>query len=206
MRRKVLVTIIWLCLGISPEAIHSAEPNKAHLLPKWSSIENAVALHFRAQKHRQQNDLISRDNLRAVLRELERQGWKPSDSDSLVNRALSEDHFLVRSLRAKSGLTFMRAVSSMPQGYDRLDQLSQLSDGRSIVQRLIDGPDGYKLLDYMTQASGGKELGAMLSATPGARDFNKPTGRIYTSDELLAALDKSYRNETSPKRKGRPTR
>ncbi len=202
-----MLTMIGLfCLGVVPRAVGSAEPSKAAALPRWSAIENAVLLHFHAQKNRHPLDILSRDETRAVLRKLEQIGWKPADGDGLMNRTLAEDHFLVRALRAKGGIPFMRAVGGMSQGYDRLDQLSQLSDGRSIVQRLIDGPDGHKLLEYMTQASGGMELGAMLSATPGARDFNKPTGRIYTVDALLAALDQSYRGELNPKRKARPTR
>jgi len=44
----------------------------------------------------------------------------------------------------------------------------------------------------MTTTSGGKELGKLLSNNPRTRNFNKPTGRIYTAAMLIARLEESH--------------
>jgi hypothetical protein len=37
----------------------------------------------------------------------------------------------------------------------------------------------------------------MMADTPNGTDLNKPTGRIYTADDLLAILQKVYRESTA---------
>jgi hypothetical protein len=40
----------------------------------------------------------------------------------------------------------------------------------------------------MTESEGGKNLGRSLQKAPGGKDFNKPTGRVYTLESFLAEL------------------
>ena len=49
-------------------------------------------------------------------------------------------------------------------------------------------PDGYKLFEYLTTAPGGNEMSKMLMNGSAGRDFNKPTGRAYTTDGLIQLL------------------
>jgi hypothetical protein len=78
-----------------------------------------------------------------------------------------------------------------PNGYDRIDRLSRLPLGQQTVRDLIRGPGGEKMVAYMTTASGGKELGKMLSNDPQGKQFNAPTGRIYTVAMLLDRMKQS---------------
>jgi hypothetical protein len=64
--------------------------------------------------------------------------------------------------------------------------------GQQQIADLIRSPDGYKIFEYMTTTQGGRNLGGMLSQGVNGRDFNSPTGRIYTEVELLKRLKKSY--------------
>jgi hypothetical protein len=86
----------------------------------------------------------------------------------------------------------MRQSAGFPLAYDRMDHLERLSDGQRILDRLVDGPDGYKLIEYLTSAPGGKNMGKMLTEAPHGVDFNKPTGRIYTQEQLLDRLKESH--------------
>jgi hypothetical protein len=65
--------------------------------------------------------------------------------------------------------------------------MAEMPQGHSTIERLIKGPDGHKMLDYMTHAKGGRELAKMLSKD-GAGNFEQPTGKIYTVDELIKEL------------------
>ena len=87
----------------------------------------------------------------------------------------------------------MEGIAKYPDAYDRLDRLSRLPYGRQTVHDLIQRPGGEKMTQYMSTASGGKEIGKKFANAPGATDFNKSTGRIYTVAMLLGQLQEQYR-------------
>jgi hypothetical protein len=161
-------------------------------LPDFAVVEQQTKAHFKAIKDLQAGDLISRDQVEELFEVLARFGWQVADRDEILAQVLSESDPLVKRLRTKAGKKFMRQAAGYPQAYDRLDHLERLSDGRRILDRLIEGPDGYKLIEYLTTSSGGKNMGKMLSEAPGGDKFNKATGRIYTQEQLLDRLKESY--------------
>lgn len=160
--------------------------------PAWKDIQATVVATLAADERYRSGDLISQRELNEVFKALQAKGWSPADRKQMLEQALPADAPLVRELRTEAGRKFMRQVGPMPDGYDRLDHLSRLGDGPRIVRKLIAGPDGYKLLEYLTSASGGDELGKMLAKAPDGRDFNRPTGRVYTQAALLSRLKESY--------------
>jgi len=91
----------------------------------------------------------------------------------------------------------MRQISKYPGAYDRMDHLSQLPRGQRMLGDLVKGPDGYKMIEYMATAKGGQQLGKMLSETPKGHHFNRPTGRIYTAEQLLAQLKSRFEKHTA---------
>jgi hypothetical protein len=165
---------------------------KKPALPDFSMVTEVVERKLKADRNYRPGDLISRGDLEPIFKELAERGWKVADRSEIEKQLLADGDFLVRELRTNSGRTFMRQVGSYPDGYGRLDHLADLSDGRLIVRRLIDGPDGYKLLEYLTTAPGGREMGKMLTQAPHGKNFNQPTGRIYTADALLERLKSSH--------------
>ena len=66
-----------------------------------------------------------------------------------------------------------------------------------IVNVTVTDPDGYKLFEYMTTSKGGKALGEQLSNSRRGRNFNKPTGRIYTAKGLIERLKLSHAGHVS---------
>ena len=86
----------------------------------------------------------------------------------------------------------MRNVREYPMVYDRMDRLTGLANGRKMLQEMIKLPDGHKVMLKLTQKTDGKETDPLLSRLRKGANFDKPTGRIYTVEYLLAALKNSY--------------
>jgi len=164
----------------------------------FSRIEQVVVDHFRAIPDYRPGSMITRSQVEAVLKKLDRLGRPLADRNEILGRVLADDEWLVQELRSSDGRKFASHIAGQPGGYDRLDRLSRLANGKRIVHDLIRGPGGYRMIEYMTQSRGGRELGKMLSKAPNGADFNQPTGRIYTLDGLLAQLKKSCQAEKKP--------
>lgn len=194
MRAVAVIAVTTAIAAMSLAAGQSVarEPRQASAVAgraaDWTLVEKTVREHFAAAGDFKPGDLITRDQVEAVLARLEKLGWKVEDAKALASKAPDADQWWVRQLRAPSGRQFMRASARYPSAYDRLERLSRLPDGRSILERLIAGPDGYKLVEYLATQPGGREMGRMLSQAPQGTDFNEPTGRLYTVDQLLAEL------------------
>ncbi len=171
----------------------------AESMPAFAVVNNAWQRHFAVTDEFKKGDLITRDQVKPLLAEIESLGWNIADRQDILSRALSAKEFLVTELRgSKKGLAFMRAVSGLPHAYDRLDHLVRIPRGKQTVHDLIHKVGGAELIQYLTTTEGGKSLGKMLAETPNGRDFNKPTGRIYTADQLLDQLEASYKRAIAP--------
>jgi hypothetical protein len=174
----------WICMVAMAVA---AEPT-----PKFADVAQAVAGHFQAQAGYQPGDLLSQPQVAAALEVAVAAGWNVPDRDKIVSRALADDSFLVRELSTPAGRKFMRKIARQPGAYSRLDRLSTISRGESVVRDLIKQKDGDKMIEYLATTRGGQNLGRMMAGAKRGVDLNKPTGRIYTADDLLAALKKLY--------------
>jgi len=194
MRRFARCTAIGLGLLVLPVFVVSAvaadkSPQK---LPKFEKIERVVHRTL-AKEDINPGELLSQGNVAEVLAQLKKRGWKVRDEKQIVSSALPDDAYLVKRLARPDAHKFKQQVAQLPGGYDRLDRMSRMSQGRSTVDALVRGPDGYKMIEYMTTSRGGRNLGNSLAQTPRGKDFNKPTGRIYTTSQLVARLKLSYR-------------
>jgi hypothetical protein len=170
-------------------------------LPKFSAVETLVRERFSAQPDRQPGDIISQSDVTPIFQAIDKElHWKVADQKAILNLVPRDKELLVTRLRTTAGRKFMRTMSDIPQGYDRLDHLSRLSDANTLLDRLVKGPDGYKLIDYLALTSGGKAMGQMLSQAPHGKGFNQPTGRLYTVEQFLARLRVSYDAASRPKR------
>ena len=68
--------------------------------------------------------------------------------------------------------------------------------GQSIVRDLVRQKDGDKMIEYLATTKGGKNMSGMMAQARGGVDLNKPTGRIYTADDLVAALKNAMRSRS----------
>jgi hypothetical protein len=185
-----LAALAGLAMWLAADSARGAALPKQ--LPAWPGVDQAVVSYFEALPGYQPGALIVRSEVRALLRRLEQMGWRVAEGKEILALVPGDGEFLATALRTPGGRKFMSRVAQYPDGYDRLDRLSRLPRGQRMVQDLIRGPDGYKLIEYMTTTPGGFNLGSQLANAPDGRDFNKPTGRIYTVKMLRQRLYASY--------------
>jgi hypothetical protein len=157
--------------------------------PADRAVAKVVDQFFASQAGYQKGDLITRSQVEKVIAKLTSRGWKIPDASSIAKRGLADDSFLVRELSTSEGKKFMRKIAPRPGAYAHLDRLSSISSGQSLVRDLVRRKDGEKMIEYLTTTKGGKNTGSMMAQVRGGVDLNKPTDRIYTADDLTAALN-----------------
>jgi hypothetical protein len=156
----------------------------------------AVEQYFESLADYQAGDLITQSQIAAAVDRVADAGAELPDADRLVERGLADNSFLARQLSTPAGRKFMRKVARQRGGFSRLDQLSSISSGQSIVRDLIRERGGDKLIEYLTTTRGGRKLGGTLAGGRHGADLNKPTGRIYTAEDLIVELKRTYAGTT----------
>src|SRR5262245_27011324 len=69
--------------------------------PDWPIIEQTVNEYFAAQPDHHAADIISQDQVKAILTATEQLGWKPADADEIVKATPGNHEALVRVFRTK---------------------------------------------------------------------------------------------------------
>jgi hypothetical protein len=167
--------------------------------PSFDVVTAALVDYFASLKNYRAGDLLSQSQIAQALDRVEQTGWKVPNRDAIVQHALADNSFLVKELATPKGRQFMRHIGKDAGAYSRLDRLTTISHGRHLVHDLIQkNAGGYELIEYLATTAGGKNLGRMMAGAQQGVDLNKPTGRIYTADDLMAALQITYQR-TSPR-------
>jgi hypothetical protein len=156
--------------------------------PDDRAVIKVVEEFFASQPGYQKGDLITRSQVEKVVAKLVSDGVKISDPASVVKLAMADDSFIVRELSAASGKSFMRKIALRSGAFSQLDRLSTIPRGQTMIRDLMHKKDGDKMIEYLATTKGGKNMGGMMAQVRGGVDLNKPTGRIYTADDLIAAL------------------
>ena len=170
-------------------------------LPDLAKIRAATERHFKREGV-EPGDILARSEVEPLFAILKRIGWNVPGYKSILKAVHKDSDFLVRTLRTEDGREFAHEIAGYSRGFDMLDRLSEMPHGRATIEALIRGPDGQKMVEYLSTTPGGDELGKMLSHTPTGKDFNDPTRRIYTVDQLLRVLEFKYA-ETIEKQKAK---
>jgi len=164
--------------------------------PEFAAVAQAVADRLASRQDYQPGDLLSQRHVAGAVEAVAGIGWAVPDAEKIVARALADDSFLVRELSRPAGRKFMRKIARHTGAYARLDRLSSISRGETLIRDLVRQKDGDKLIEYLATTPGGRNLGNMMAGTRGGGDLNKPTDRIYTADDLVATLEKLYKIQT----------
>jgi hypothetical protein len=172
------------CLLITASSVAAEQP----AAKDFRVVAHAVERSFASLPGYVAGDLVSRSQIRAALVRVQDAGWDVPQADEIVERGLAEDSFLVARLSTPAGRKFMRKVAGEPGAYARLDRLSSISRGETLVNDLIRRKGGDEMIRYLATTQGGRQLGRQLAATRNGVDINKPTGRIYTAADLIAVL------------------
>jgi hypothetical protein len=190
MRRRILLAVA--VIFFSTAAAVAAAPTKTKPVPPFSEIKQATLRYFQAIPDYRSGDLITQDKVGPLLAKLQQMGLPLPNAKQILAKVPTKGEFLAEQFSSPEGRIFMRQISGLKDGYDRLDRLSRMPRGEQTIRDLIRGPDGYKMVEYMTTAPGGKVLGEQLSNAPTGEGFNAPTGRIYTAKMLLRRLEQCH--------------
>jgi hypothetical protein len=183
-----IATFILASWFITTAATQAAEPQ----IPPFEVVQATVDAYFHADSEYQPGDLIVQGQIAEVVALLEKAGWTVPDGDKLVARGVPDGSFLARVSAKPEGNHFLRKIAGFPGAYSRLDRLSTISGGQKLIRDLMDTKGGDKLIEYLATTKQGHNLGQMMAGVQKGVDLNKPTGRIYTQDELLAELQRLH--------------
>ncbi|NLX98202.1 MAG: hypothetical protein GXY83_18740 [Rhodopirellula sp.] len=156
--------------------------------PSFEQVERAIRDSLQSRPDVAQGGIISRSDAEVALQKAESLGWKTPDRAEILDAVLPDTDYVVQQLRTSDGKRFSAKIDGLTGAFDRLDRLARLPHGKQTVRDLIQGKGGDRLIEYLTNTPGGAEMGRMLSKTPSGSQFNKPTGRIYTIEMLLARM------------------
>lgn len=165
--------------------------------PKFEDVEKRVHEELQKRPGYQRGDLLTRGEVAPVFTEIKRLGWTVADQSTIESRLLPDSDPLVKDLRAPNARGFMRRVSPVPGGFDRLDRLRRMPYGQQRVQELVRGPDGHLMIQYMATTPNGRNLGQSLERGVNGQNLNQRTGRLYTEQQLIEKLKASHAQEAA---------
>jgi hypothetical protein len=160
--------------------------------PEFVLVLQIVQQHFASLVGYQAGDLLTRSQVEPLLQQLQDAGWDFPERAEITELVLPDDSFLARQFGTPAGRAFMRKIARHPGAYSQVDRLSSVSGGERIVRDLVRQRGGEKFVEYLTTTKGGRNLGNTLSHARRGVDLNKPTGRIYTANDLLDRLRLIY--------------
>jgi hypothetical protein len=187
----------WLvagCASIATAASTDAAPQSAQ--SDINGVIHTLKQHFGSLPDYQTGDLITQSQIAEALEKLQDAGWKIPDAERIVKLAVADESFLAKELSTPAGRTFMRKIARHPGAYSQVDRLSSISRGQRILRDLVRQRGGDEFVEYLTTTKGGRKLGDMLAGAQHGVDLNKPTGRIYTANDLVAALHREFKKQT----------
>ncbi len=189
-----LVRAACLFIGVLAfSSLAAAQSSPPPQKPDFEVVAKALADYFASLKDYKSGDLVSQSLVDAALSHVtDTTGWTVPDQKAIVDRALPDKSFIVAQLATPSGRPFMRNIAKYPGSYSRLDRLSTISGGQQFIKDLISKKGGSDMIEYLATTRGGRELGTMMAGVQQGVDLNKPTGRIYTADDLQTALKQAY--------------
>jgi hypothetical protein len=194
IRRKFLALIGGALCGASLSAAGAGAADAR--LPSFPEVQQVVRATLAGDANYRPGDLISLAEGRQLIESLAKMGWTVGDKKAILDKMLPDSHTLVQTLRTPKGRAFMHKVARQTLIYDRLDRVSQQYGGRQLVRDLVKLPDAERyarrnpgrgvpgLVDFLPKRGNGKR--------PTIKDYDKPTGKIYTETAFIERLKISY--------------
>ena len=178
---------------------HRPAASGASITPR--RLAAMVDRYFRTRRDYRDGDLIHRRDVVQVLAWLKKAGWEPAEAKEIEESALPANDFLVQLFSKPAGRRFMRKVASYKLIYDRLDRIARVPGGRRMLADVVRLPDGERYAAWRPQR-GAPDLLDLLPKRGNGRkrhikDYERPTGRIYTAGQLKDRLMRQLRDGTA---------
>jgi hypothetical protein len=180
-------------------------PGSKAVMPDFSAVRAMLETHFQQERDYRAGDMISRGQVAPLIERLKKLGWTIAESQLILDKMLNDGDFLVRTLRTSPGKAFMRKVSGDKLIYDRLDRISREAGGQALIRDLVKLPDAERYASMHTARGVPDLLDLLPKDRSGKRrtikDYDKPTGRIYTAATLVSELEGAYAKATASRKK-----
>jgi hypothetical protein len=180
------------------------QPSYEKQFPEWSAVAARIDEHFKSVKEYRPGDMLSRGAVESLLAELAKLGWTVRDREAIMSQVTADKDLLVQQFSTPRGREFMRKVAQNPANFDHLHRLAQTSNGQRQVRDLMKLPNGPEVLAALASSPQGRDISRRIAAGPRTRNYDKPTGRIYTQQQLIVRLRESYAKELAERAKAKP--
>ncbi len=188
-----------LCLAAAADAAAAGPEKRVAKEPLTrAAVEALIDKHLRSNSNYLPGDMLTQTEVEPIFNELIDRGYQSPENEGLYDSFLPQRDPFVKTMRSPQGIAFMRAVSRLPNVYDRLERLSWSPTGRAILAQLMGSADGRKALEQMLSEDGVKVVEETLSKDPRGKNFQLPTGKIHTANELIEHLCELYVGKTAP--------
>lgn len=189
-RRSAIAAAITLLAG------NAARSEEDPPFPSPRQVGQVIDEHFRGLADHRPTDLISRGQVEPLFGKLAKIGWRVAEEKKIVSLIPDDSEAIVASLHSPPGKRFMRQVAGYSLIYDRLDRIAEQRGGRELLRDLVKLPDAARHVQAKPN-SGRTDIAALLpkqasGAPPSIKEYDRPTGRIYTAAALKKRLDESY--------------
>jgi hypothetical protein len=187
------VSIVGGLLLISLCSTSSVADQRRPSIRNFEDVKAIVGAHFKSVPEFKQGDLITRSATQQLFQRLKQFGWQVQDEKDIIELTLEDGDFLVKTFKSSKGREFLKTISGYPEGLDRVDRLARMPQGQSNVHDLVYKiPNGTDWIKSMTSQANGRDLSNRLAQTQNGKDFNKPTGRLYSVEDLVKRLQTSF--------------
>ena len=192
--RLFLSPVLFVATATAVSSAADANVQDKAKRPSFKAVKQTVEKTFQKFLEYKPGRLIVQSQVRKAFAAVKELGWNIPGQNPLLERVVPDGAWLATTLYSRRGLRFMDEISGLPQGYDRVDRLSRIPRGKQTIRDLLKNPGGAELIEYMTTTPYGKNMGKLISKDPGGANFNQPTGRVYTVEQLLDELEQLYKN------------
>ena len=196
LRWQITLTGVIFSVSLAADVASAQRPATDKSVVAYMAVDE----HFASLPDYQPGDLVTRSQVAEALAKVADTGADVPHAEQILAASVPDNSFLARELSTPAGRKFMRKVARHPGAFSRLDRLSSIARGQTVVRDLIRSSDGDKFIEYLATTRGGRKLGSTLAGARKGTDLNEPTGRIYTADDLLAALEQMSAAQTDGRR------
>ena len=188
------ILVLSLLIGFSNQLATADEAE----IKTVKDLNSVVKKYFANLEGYRSGDLITTGDVGPLLQLLKKKGWSVPQRSTLTSRLTKTGSFLDKTLSSKNGENFLGEVSKVPGGADRIERIAKLKNGKGTLNQLLKFPHGSDLIKELATTKVGRNLGRYAAKREDGKDFNKPTGKIYTESELVKELVKRFKED--PKR------
>lgn len=196
--------LVATAIVVGPQSsLHAQQPNAQQPkqqeppLMKWSTMERITRQHVAARPAKPYPALMVWEELLPLLEEIQRKGWAMPYRRELSQSMVKQSEFLNTFAQTKAGAKYLDSVGG-DLLLDRIDRISQMKGGKDALQEVVKLPNATSIQptrskDFMPSLK--DMLPLKHGKAPEVRDYDKPTRRAYTQEQVLQVLGKLHRAE-----------